>query len=68
MGKRFILSTNKRGQITFPKEVMEHCGLPTGGNSEWSFCQTEFANSARFILDHARRHQSVKSVMRRKMR
>jgi bifunctional DNA-binding transcriptional regulator/antitoxin component of YhaV-PrlF toxin-antitoxin module len=31
MGKRFILTTNKRGQVTFPKEVMERCGLPSGG-------------------------------------
>jgi len=31
MSKRFILTTDKRGRVTFPKEVMEHCGLPSGG-------------------------------------
>jgi hypothetical protein len=37
MDKRFILTTNKRGQVTFPKEVMEHCGLPSGGNLKVEF-------------------------------
>jgi bifunctional DNA-binding transcriptional regulator/antitoxin component of YhaV-PrlF toxin-antitoxin module len=37
MGKRFILTTNKRGQLTFPKEVMEHCGLPSGGKLKVEF-------------------------------
>ena len=37
MGKRFILTTNKRGQVTLPKEVMEHCGLPLGGKLNVEF-------------------------------
>jgi hypothetical protein len=31
MGKRFIITTNKRGQATLPREVLEHCGLTSGG-------------------------------------
>lgn len=31
MGKRFIIATNKRGQAILPKEVLEHCGLLSGG-------------------------------------
>jgi bifunctional DNA-binding transcriptional regulator/antitoxin component of YhaV-PrlF toxin-antitoxin module len=37
MDKRFILTTNKRGQVTFPKEVMDHCGLPSGGKLKVEF-------------------------------
>jgi bifunctional DNA-binding transcriptional regulator/antitoxin component of YhaV-PrlF toxin-antitoxin module len=37
MDKRFILTTNKRGQVTLPKEVMEHCGLPFGGKLNVEF-------------------------------
>jgi len=37
MGKRFILTINKREQITLPKEVMEHCGLPSGGKLKVEF-------------------------------
>jgi hypothetical protein len=37
MGKRFILTTSKRGQVTFPKEVMEHCALPSGGKLKVEF-------------------------------
>jgi bifunctional DNA-binding transcriptional regulator/antitoxin component of YhaV-PrlF toxin-antitoxin module len=37
MGKRFILTTNKRGQVTLPKEGMEHFGLPSGGKLKLEF-------------------------------
>jgi len=37
MGKRFVLTTNKRGQITLPKDVMEHCGIPSGGKLKVEF-------------------------------
>jgi hypothetical protein len=37
MSKRFTLTTNKRGQVTHPKEVLEHCGLPAGGKLNIEF-------------------------------
>jgi bifunctional DNA-binding transcriptional regulator/antitoxin component of YhaV-PrlF toxin-antitoxin module len=37
MGKQFVLTTNERGQVTFPKEVMNHCGLPSGGKLKVEF-------------------------------
>ena len=31
MGKKFILTTTKRGTVRLPEEVFDHLGLPHGG-------------------------------------
>jgi len=37
MGKQFIVTTDKRGQLTFPKEVLKHLGLQSGGKLKVGF-------------------------------